>query len=75
MTSEPESRLRTDWGLPVMGRYTIWASTPPRTAAAYARGARVARGRLWLEWNAKQRAKRISPRAFEALRRLRARGS
>jgi hypothetical protein len=28
---------------------------------------------LWLEWNAKQRAKRISPRAFEALRRMRAR--
>lgn len=72
MTSEPESRLRTEWGLPVIGRYTIWASTPARTAAAYARGARLARGRLWVEWNAKQRAKRISPRAFEVLRRLRA---
>jgi peptidoglycan/xylan/chitin deacetylase (PgdA/CDA1 family) len=73
MTSEPESRLRTEWGLPVIGRYTIWASTPAKTAAAYARGARIARGRLWLEWNAKQRAKRISPRGFEALRRIRAR--
>ena len=73
MTSEPESRVRTEWGLPVMGRYTIWASTPERQAAAYARGARLARGRLWLEWNAKQRAKRISPSAFEALRRVRAR--
>ena len=73
MTSEPESRVRTASGIPVIGRYTIWATTPARTAAAYARGARLARGRLWLEWNVKQRAKRISPRAFEALRRLRAR--
>jgi peptidoglycan/xylan/chitin deacetylase (PgdA/CDA1 family) len=72
MTSEPESRVREDWGLPVLGRYTIWATTPAARAAAYARGARAARARLWLEWNAKQRAKRISPRAFEALRRLRA---
>jgi peptidoglycan/xylan/chitin deacetylase (PgdA/CDA1 family) len=72
MTSEPESRVRSEWGLPVLGRYTIWATTPPRRAAAYARGDRMARGRLWLEWNAKQRAKRLSPRAFEALRRVRA---
>jgi peptidoglycan/xylan/chitin deacetylase (PgdA/CDA1 family) len=72
MTSEPESRVRSEWGLPVLGRYTIWAKTPPKRAAAYARGDRLARGRLWLEWNAKQRAKRVSPRAFEALRRVRA---
>lgn len=75
MTSEPESRVRNGWGLPVKGRYTVWATTPAATAAAYARGARRPRARLWLEWNAKQRAKRISPRAFEALRRLRARGA
>jgi peptidoglycan/xylan/chitin deacetylase (PgdA/CDA1 family) len=72
MTSEPESRVRSGWGIPVIGRYTIWATTPAETAAAYARGARLARGRLWLEWNVKQRAKRLSPRAYEALRRLRA---
>lgn len=72
MTSEPDSRVRSEWGLPVLGRYTIWATTPPSRAAAYARGDRLARGRLWLEWNTKQRAKRISPRAFEALRRVRA---
>lgn len=72
MTSEPESRLRTGWGIPVLGRYTIWATTPAERAAAYARGDRLARGRLWLEWNAKQRAKRLSPRAFEAVRKLRA---
>jgi peptidoglycan/xylan/chitin deacetylase (PgdA/CDA1 family) len=73
MTSEPESRVRSGHGLPVLGRYTIWARTPAARAAAYARGDRLARGRLWLEWNAKQRAKRVSPRAFEALRKLRAR--
>jgi peptidoglycan/xylan/chitin deacetylase (PgdA/CDA1 family) len=73
MTSEPESRVRGEWGLPVIGRYTIWGSTPAARAGDYARGARLARGRLWLEWNAKQRAKRLSPRAFEALRRLRGR--
>jgi peptidoglycan/xylan/chitin deacetylase (PgdA/CDA1 family) len=72
MTSEPESRVRSGCGLPVKGRYTVWATTPASTAAAYARGARGRRARLWLEWNAKQRAKRISPRAFEALRRVRA---
>jgi peptidoglycan/xylan/chitin deacetylase (PgdA/CDA1 family) len=73
MTSEPESKVRSEWGIPVVGRYTIWAGTPASRAAAYARGARLPRARLWLEWNAKQRAKRISPRAFEAARRLRAR--
>ena len=72
MTSEPEARVRRDWGLPVLGRYTIWATTPASKAAAFARGDRLARGRLWIEWNAKQRAKRLSPRAFEAARRLRA---
>jgi peptidoglycan/xylan/chitin deacetylase (PgdA/CDA1 family) len=73
MTSEPESKVRSEWGIPVIGRYTIWASTPASRAAAYARGDRLPRARLWLEWNAKQRAKRLSPRVFEAARRLRAR--
>jgi len=73
MTSEPESKVRLEWGIPVIGRYTIWATTPASRAAAYARGDRLPRARLWLEWNAKQRAKRLSPRAFEAARRLRAR--
>jgi peptidoglycan/xylan/chitin deacetylase (PgdA/CDA1 family) len=73
MTSEPEAKVRSEWGIPVIGRYTIWATTPASRAAAYARGARLPRARLWLEWNAKQRAKRLSPRAFEAARRLRAR--
>jgi peptidoglycan/xylan/chitin deacetylase (PgdA/CDA1 family) len=73
MTSEPSSTPDRHDGMLVLGRYTIWATTPPARAAAYARGSRVAHGRLWLEWKAKQRAKRLSPRAFEAVRRLRAR--
>jgi peptidoglycan/xylan/chitin deacetylase (PgdA/CDA1 family) len=75
MTSEPSSRLRRYGGLTVAGRYTIWSTTPAATAAAYARGAPVARGRLWLEWNAKKQAKRISPKVYQSLRRLRARSS
>ena len=73
MTSEPSARDARTHGIPVIGRYTIWATTSPARAAAFARGARGPRARLWLEWNAKQRAKRLSPRAFEMARRLRAR--
>jgi peptidoglycan/xylan/chitin deacetylase (PgdA/CDA1 family) len=72
VTSEPLRRERRHGDMTVMGRYTIWASTPARTAAAYARGSLTAGGRLWLEWNTKGVAKRISPRAYDALRRLRA---
>ncbi|MFL5887172.1 MAG: polysaccharide deacetylase family protein [Thermoleophilaceae bacterium] len=68
MTSEPSSRARTAAGITVLGRYAIRSRTSAETVAAYARGARGPRARMWLEWNAKQRAKRISPRAFEALR-------
>jgi peptidoglycan/xylan/chitin deacetylase (PgdA/CDA1 family) len=69
MTSEPSSAMHVHDGLHVLGRYTIRATTPPARAAAYVRGARLARARLWLSWNAKQLAKRVSPGAFEALRR------
>jgi peptidoglycan/xylan/chitin deacetylase (PgdA/CDA1 family) len=70
-TSEPTARVRRG-EIELRGRYTIWATTPPRTAAAYARGERLACGRLWLEWNAKKAAKRLSPSAYQALRRVRA---
>ena len=72
MTSEPSSTVNQHDGLRVLGRYTIWATTPPERAAAYVRGARLPRARLWLGWKVKQRAKRLSPRAFEARRRRRA---
>jgi peptidoglycan/xylan/chitin deacetylase (PgdA/CDA1 family) len=70
-TSEPSARV-VQRGIEVRGRYTIWASTPARMAAAYAEGDRLACGRLWLEWNAKKLAKRISPPVYQALRRVRA---
>ena len=72
MTSEPQSAPRRHGELTVQGRYTVWSSTPARVAAAYARGDRAARARLWLEWNAKGVAKRLSPEAYQRLRRLRA---
>lgn len=71
-TSEPTLRVSEN-GLTVRGRFTIWESTPARVAAAYATGSRSARGRLWLEWNAKKLVKRASPDAYQLLRRLRAR--
>jgi peptidoglycan/xylan/chitin deacetylase (PgdA/CDA1 family) len=70
-TSEPSARVLRR-GLEVRGRYTIWASTPASMAAAYAEGDRLACGRLWLEWNAKKLAKRVSPPVYQALRRVRA---
>ena len=73
-TSEPTARVISN-GLAVRGRYTIWASTPAEVAAAYARGDRLACGRLWLEWNAKKLAKRASPAVYQLLRHVRARGT
>jgi peptidoglycan/xylan/chitin deacetylase (PgdA/CDA1 family) len=71
-TSEPTARVQYR-ELVVRGRYTIWATTPPSVAAAYARGAALARSRLWLEWNAKKLAKSVSLDAYQSLRRVRAR--
>jgi peptidoglycan/xylan/chitin deacetylase (PgdA/CDA1 family) len=71
-TSEPTARV-AHGEIAVRGRYTIWASTPARVAAAYALGSPLACGRLWLEWNAKKLAKSASPAAYQALRRVRAR--
>ncbi len=71
-TSEPTARV-VNRGVIVRGRYTIWASTPARVAAAYAQGERLACGRLWLEWNAKKLAKKVSPAVYQRLRHVRAR--
>jgi peptidoglycan/xylan/chitin deacetylase (PgdA/CDA1 family) len=72
MTSEPVRKVRFFSGVQVVGRYTIWSSTPPAIAAAYLRGSAGARARLWAEWRLKGAAKRISPQAYDALRRIRA---
>jgi peptidoglycan/xylan/chitin deacetylase (PgdA/CDA1 family) len=71
MTSDPTSRMRPRGRLMVLGRFAIRASTPPGRAARYATGARAARGRLWLGWQAKSAVKRVSPNAYEQLRRAR----
>jgi peptidoglycan/xylan/chitin deacetylase (PgdA/CDA1 family) len=72
MTSEPVGQVRRLDTLATVGRFSIWSTTPAARAAAYVTGSRWARAELWLEWNAKGLAKRLSPRAYQALRRLRA---
>jgi peptidoglycan/xylan/chitin deacetylase (PgdA/CDA1 family) len=73
MTSEPSTRARPHGGLLAVGRFAIWSTTPASRAAAYVAGSRWAQSQLWLEWRAKDLAKRISPAAYQALRRVRAR--
>jgi peptidoglycan/xylan/chitin deacetylase (PgdA/CDA1 family) len=72
-TSAPLARTRTVGGMTVAGRYAIWAGTPPRVAAAYARGAVWPRLRLRAGYDVKRAARRLGPRTYERLR-LRARG-
>ena len=69
LTSQPTTRTARHDGMLVHGRFTIWAATSPRRAAAYARGDRRALLGLWIAWQAKTAPKRVSPRAYEALRR------
>lgn len=71
LTSQPSTRVRRHGAMELRGRYAVWAATPPATVAAYARRARGPRARLWLSWNAKTLAKRVSPGGYEALRRAR----
>jgi peptidoglycan/xylan/chitin deacetylase (PgdA/CDA1 family) len=68
MTSQPTTRPSRYDGMLVQGRFTIWAGTTPARAAAYARGSLPARLSLWLAWQAKTVPKRISPKAYEAVR-------
>jgi len=69
LTSQPTTRLADHEGMRVQGRFTIWAATTPARAAAYARGDRRALASLWIAWQAKTAPKRVSPRAYEAVRR------
>jgi peptidoglycan/xylan/chitin deacetylase (PgdA/CDA1 family) len=73
LTSEPSTRAVRYGTLTVVGRFAVWSTTPAARAAAYASESRTAAARLWLEWNAKGLAKRITPRAYQALRHVRAR--
>ena len=74
MTSEPSQRPPRAAVMTTMGRYTIWSTTSEAQAAGYAAGSKLARGRLWLEWNAKGLVKKAAPGIYQAGRRLRARG-
>ena len=69
LTSQPTTRLSSHDGMGVHGRFTIWAATTPARAAAYARADRRALASLWIAWQAKTAPKRVSPSAYEALRR------
>lgn len=71
-TSEPDHRIQQTGRLTISGRYSIWATTPAKRAAAYASGSSWARQKLALEWGLKQRAKRLTPGLYEKLRRVRA---
>lgn len=73
MTSEPITAHRRTDGLLAVGRFSIWNTTSAARAAAYARGAWAPRARLWVEWQGKSATKRISPRIYQQIRRLRAR--
>jgi peptidoglycan/xylan/chitin deacetylase (PgdA/CDA1 family) len=73
MTSEPTARNKRHNGMIVIGRYTIWSTTPAQRAAEYAQGSPRARARLWTEWTAKKVPKTLAPGVYQALRRVRAR--
>lgn len=73
MTSQPTARRRRRDGLEVHGRFIIRASTSPERAAAFASGNRGVTLAAWLDWQAKQLPRRLSPEAYERLRRLWAR--
>ncbi|MGZ4179189.1 MAG: polysaccharide deacetylase family protein [Solirubrobacteraceae bacterium] len=69
LTSQPTTRVSSHDGMRVQGRFTIWAATTPARAAAYAHGDRLALASLWIAWQAKTAPKRVSPKAYEELRR------
>jgi peptidoglycan/xylan/chitin deacetylase (PgdA/CDA1 family) len=69
MTSDPKRRIERRGSVLVVGRYPIWGSTRPLTAAAYV-DRRRARARLALSWKAKRAAKRLSPGAYERVRSI-----
>lgn len=73
LTSEPRAGLRRTGSMLIVGRFSIWSTTPATTAAAYARGGALAGWRLLLEWKAKGAAKRLGPGFYERARRVRAR--
>lgn len=70
MTSNPTTRTRHHDELAVIGRFAIRATTPAVLSARYVSRAPLARGRLWLAWQAKAVPRRVSPGLYDRLRRL-----
>ena len=73
LTSSPSTGRRSVGGIACQGRFTVWSTTAPETVAAYVRRSRPARARIWVEWKAKQGAKRAIPGVYRGLQRVRAR--
>ena len=74
-TSTPRARITMCAGIPVLGRFTIWASDSPERAAALVAGKPGIRARRWISWQLKSGAKRLAPGIYESARAARAGGS
>jgi peptidoglycan/xylan/chitin deacetylase (PgdA/CDA1 family) len=72
-TSNPRARAVRHEHLRVLGRYTIWAADAPELAAKLIGGAPAPRARRWIAWEARSAARRLSPRAYGAVRAYAAR--
>jgi len=67
-TSEPEAGIHTVAGCTIIGRFTLRSGHPASYAGRLVGRAPFARGRQWLEWNAKKVAKAIGGRHYLRIR-------
>ncbi|HEY1833127.1 MAG TPA: polysaccharide deacetylase family protein [Solirubrobacteraceae bacterium] len=72
-TSTPSSRAARHGELRVLGRFTVWAGDSPRLAAHLMSGSKLPRASRRLSWETRSAARRVSPRAYGALRGVAAR--
>lgn len=68
--SEPTTRVRSEEGCVVLGRYSFKTTSPAREAARLAGGDPLLRATHWVVWNGKKAVKTVSPRGFGAVRAL-----
>jgi hypothetical protein len=73
LSCQPTTRHARLGAIAVLGRYTIWANTSSRRAAAFAVGELPAQARLRAEWELKRAGKRLAPALYERGRHVRAR--
>jgi peptidoglycan/xylan/chitin deacetylase (PgdA/CDA1 family) len=67
-TSTPSSRAGRHGELRVLGRFTVWAGDSPRLAAQLIGGSKLPSAGRRLSWETRSAARRVSPRAYGALR-------